>query len=155
MQMRLLLPPDIQEELSGYLVKGGTQEVGGVLMGQHIASNEFRVVQITCQIHSGSFAYFLRSVVDILAPLRRFFQSTNHNYTQFNYIGEWHSHPSFALKPSLTDCDIMQSLVEDSNVGATFAVLLLVKLNVLEELDAATILFRPQVPPAFVETVFE
>jgi len=153
--MQLLLPPNIQRELSMHLARGGTQEIGGVLMGQNVSPNVFRVIEITCQYHGGSFAYFLRSIVDIVAPLRRFFKKTNNKYREFNYLGEWHSHPSFALMPSATDFDSMQCLVEDTSVGANFAVLLLVKLTESEQLGANTILFLPQLSPVVVETIFE
>jgi hypothetical protein len=85
--MQLLLPLSIRRELSLNLVKGGTREIGGVLMGQNVSPNVFRVVEITCQHHGGSFAYFLRSIVDIVMPLKWFFKKTNNQFLKFNYLG--------------------------------------------------------------------
>ena len=114
MQIQLLLPPNIRRQLIENLRKGGSQEIGGIMMGEHVSSNQFRILEITCELHSGSFAKFLRSTFGFLGPLKRFFKTTRYEYTRFNYLGEWHSHPSFALSPisrrrSESGCHIRQS----------------------------------------------
>jgi hypothetical protein len=43
-------------------------------------------------------------------------------------LGEWHSHPSFALHPSSTDNATTFDIVHDSATGARFAVSIIVKL---------------------------
>ena len=43
--MKIHLPTDIQKKLIPALEKAGNQEIGGVLMGEHIAEAEFRIVQ--------------------------------------------------------------------------------------------------------------
>ena len=48
--------------------------------------------------------------------------------TRFNYLGEWHSHPSFEPLPSDTDIRTMQSLVEDPDVGVNFLVLMVCRM---------------------------
>lgn len=153
--MRLLLPLNIQEQLRKFLSHAGDNETGGILMGQHIAKNEFRVLEITRQRGGGSFAFFVRSIKGFIAPLKQFFTRTKHNYTEFNYIGEWHSHPSFELLPSLADCESMQSLVEDPSVGATFVVLLLVRIGKAGKLEASSVVFLPRHSPFSIEAVLE
>ena len=127
--MRLILPKHITREIIDELRKAGTREIGGILMGQHLYDDVFQVEDVTVQRTSGTFSQFVRLVQYILTPLNRFFARTDHNYVRFNYIGEWHSHPSFALRPSRRDAETMQALVEDPEVGAYFAVLLIVKLQ--------------------------
>lgn len=126
--MELILPPDIIRKLNEALSKAGTREIGGILMGEHIAENQFQVSDITVQHYGGSFATFLRVVQEVVGPLRRFFQVTNHDYTRYNYLGEWHSHPSFSLTPSSTDRSTMHGILKDPRVGANFVVLLIVRL---------------------------
>lgn len=139
--MELILTRAIQTKLRRALRKGGVQEIGGVLMGEHVEGARFRVAQITVQTKGGSLAWFTRSLRAVVAPLRSFFKRTNHNYSRFNYLGEWHSHPMFALAPSQTDCETMQALVSDPSTNARFAVLLLVKLGPDDDLLAAATLF--------------
>jgi hypothetical protein len=99
-----------------------------MLFGEHLASDEFRVVEATVA-GTGSIATFFRSVAEGLRRLERFFDRTRRDYSRFNYLGEWHSHPSFALVPSATDDETMFDIVSDPATGARFAVSLIVKVE--------------------------
>src|SRR5439155_5778823 len=127
--MQLLIPPEIALRLVNALAQAGKKEIGGILMGEHVGPDIFRVKEVTIQRKGGTFAAFIRIVADILAPLRAFFDATKHDYTRFNYLGEWHSHHSFALEPSGRDHMTMCDMVMDPQLGAHFVVLLLVKVN--------------------------
>ena len=63
-------------------------------MGEHVGVDTFRVKDLTIQRKGGTFATFIRFIEEIIGPLRDFFSSTRHDYTRFNYLGEWHSHHS-------------------------------------------------------------
>lgn len=126
--LQLTLPADIAREMEEALCRSGTREVGGVLMGEHVTGDAFVVRQIT--IHQrGAFASFLRRIEEALSPLAHFFDKTGRQYTRFNYIGEWHSHPSFVPAPSHRDSESMLEIVQDPAVGANFAALVVVKLD--------------------------
>ncbi len=127
--MQLILPREIREQIETALREAGRREIGGILMAEHIGENTFRVQSVTIQRRGGSFATFLRVVEAFLVPLRNFFRQTDYNYTKFNYIGEWHSHPSFVPTPSETDHQTMLSIINDPQMGAFFVVLLIVKLD--------------------------
>jgi hypothetical protein len=139
----MLLPPELQERLVAALTKAGRREVGGILMAEHVAENVFRVSDLTIQRRGGSIATFVRAVQLVLGPLREFFRATGHNYTRFNYIGEWHSHPSFAPVPSATDHDTMRSIIENPVVGAFFVVLVIVKLGDTQGLEGSVTVYQP------------
>lgn len=126
--LTLNLPPEISSALQAALKKAGRREIGGILMAEHIGINEFTVREITIH-HHGIYAYFLRRIEDTIGKLHSFFQRTEHDYSRFNYLGEWHSHPSFAPYPSRTDDNSMIEIVQDDTVGANFTVLLIVKLD--------------------------
>ncbi len=126
--LTLVLPSEVSKAISTALSKAGAREIGGVLMAEHIGYNEFVVRDIT--IHRrGAFASFVRRIEDAIGRLRLFFDRAGHDYTRFNYIGEWHSHPSFTPEPSTRDDLSMRQIVQDRTVGANFAVLLVVKLD--------------------------
>ena len=127
--LKLLLPGEVSRAISSALRKAGVREIGGVLMAEHIDHNEFVVRDIT--IHRrGALASFVRRMEDAVGRLRLFFDRAGHDYTRFNYLGEWHSHPSFTPEPSGKDDLSMLQIVQDQTVGANFAVLLVVKLDV-------------------------
>ncbi|MFN0303861.1 MAG: Mov34/MPN/PAD-1 family protein [Burkholderiales bacterium] len=126
--LTLVLPRDIHAELLAALRRAGKREVGGVLMAAHVGPDRFEVVDIT--VHKrGAIASFVRRIEDALGRLQAFFSRTGNQYTKFNYIGEWHSHPMFAPKPSRTDDMSMHQIADDPKVGANFVVLLIVKLD--------------------------
>ena len=127
--MRLRLAPDQTERLAATLKRSGRRETGGQLFGEQIAPSDFLVTDLTIQARAGTIARF---VVDLLQAARdavRFFNRTEHRYTRFNYVGEWHSHPSFAVRPSRTDVATMRELVQDPEFRGSFAVLMIVRLD--------------------------
>ncbi len=153
--MNLLLPRNIADRIIDALLQAGAREIGGILMGEHVGPDTFRVQDITIQHSGGTFAAFTRLVDRIIGPLRVFFRATNFDYTRFNYIGEWHSHHSFALRPSGSDHDAMREIVADSKVGAQFAVLLLVKLDRHKRLDLGLTVYQPDIEPVLGKVVCE
>jgi hypothetical protein len=96
-------------------------------MGEHAGPDEFKVTKITVQ-KRGGLSSFIRIIEDAVGKLNVFFRQNNNNYSRFNYIGEWHSHPLFPPYPSSKDDNSMLEIVMDEAVGANFAVLVIVKL---------------------------
>ena len=140
--LTLLLPADLTERIMVALRKAGHREIGGILMAEHVGTNIFSVRDLT--IHRrGTIASFVRRIEDAVGFLRAFFHRTNHDYTKFNYIGEWHSHPGFESEPSLKDDASMREIVGDATTGATFAVLLIVKLGLGEKLHTSVHAYLP------------
>jgi integrative and conjugative element protein (TIGR02256 family) len=126
--LKISIPADIQVLLVKALLKSGTHECGGVLMGEHIGTNHFRVSSLSIQ-KSGTIASFVRGITDAIKAIRLFHKATNNNYQRFNYLGEWHSHPLFSVQPSSKDHHTMKELVSDPKVGANFVVLLIFHLT--------------------------
>ena len=140
--LTLILPPDQHELVLAALRWAGRRAVGGILMGEHAGPNLFVVREMTVH-RRGAFASFVRRIEDAVGKLRAFFQNTGHDYTRFNYLGEWHSHPSFSPYPSKTDDFSMLQIVQDENVGANFAVLMIIKLGLDGELIATVHTYLP------------
>lgn len=155
--MQILLPVDVARRLVKMLRRRGLTEIGGVLMGEHVSAEEFRIVDFTVQHAKGTFASFLRLPQMHVRSLERFFRRTGDDYHKFNYLGEWHSHPAFSTRPSGSDLMAMHALVNDAGTGATFAVLMIVRLDQGTTLQAGTYLFLPNslavhVIPAVLES---
>ncbi|AWT37320.1 hypothetical protein DM785_16520 (plasmid) [Deinococcus actinosclerus] len=155
MSVRILLPAEVAARFTAALERAGQREVGGILMGEHTDEDEFRVVDITLQTRGGTFASFWRLVEDFTVPLRRFFERTHRDYRRFNYLGEWHSHHSFALVPSGQDRQTMRQIVEDPASNVNFAVLILVRISASGQLEAGATLHIPHASSSTAEIVFE
>jgi hypothetical protein len=145
--MKLILSPEIVRQLVDALGQAGRREIGGILMGEHVGPDTFRLKELTVQRKRGTFAAFVRVVAEILGPLRAFFEKNKHEYTRFNYLGEWHSHHSFKLEPSGKDHVTMCNMAMDTQLGARFVLLLLVKLGNHGLLEASVTVYQPNKRP--------
>lgn len=154
--MKILLPPEVVSRIRDALMRAGQDEIGGVLMGEHLGEVTFRVVEVTVQ-DRGTIARFVRGVRDAVWALDRFFHRTKRNYRRFNYLGEWHSHPLFSLHPSGKDQRSMREIVDDPTTSANFAVLVLTKLRTGDEtIEASARVFqRGRLDPFEAELIFE
>lgn len=149
--LRITVPPDIQRTLFAALASAGDRERGGVLLGEHVGHNHFAVRSITVQ-KAGAIAFFMRKLTTAIKAVKEFCAATGNNFTRFNYLGEWHSHPLFTTHPSLHDHATMRGLATDPEVGAHFVVLLIFRLqNGALEGSAHTYLPDGSVHPSLLE----
>ena len=139
--IKVYLTPSVKLRLRFHLALAGHKEIGGMLFGEQIQANHFKVVDFSIDNRSGTFANFVRDPIIHKKSIDRFFHKTGHNYTRFNYLGEWHSHPSFSVLPSREDAISMQNLV-NSEDSIEFAFLLIVKLESYFRLDYSNSLFQ-------------
>ena len=153
--MKLLVPSDIAARIRKELRLAGRVEVGGLLMGEHVAEDAFRVVDLTAQRSGGTVCHFIRDPDAHALALEAFFSRTGGDYTRFNYLGEWHSHPTFQTTPSALDIAEMVRLVDDPQVGVSFAVLLIVRLRFLGRLIGSTTIFARGRAPTSARLVWE
>lgn len=127
--MRLRLPSDQLEVIRAALASAGTNETGGQIFGEMLAPSDFRATELTVQRRRGSFSRFVVDLMQAARDALRFFERTQRQFRKFNYIGEWHSHPSFAVKPSGKDLQAMREIVADRRFAGNFAVLMIVRLD--------------------------
>ena len=127
--MRIRIAPDQVEKLRSGLQRAGEREIGGQLYGEQLAPSHFRVTELTIQRRPGTVLRFVVDLVQAAQDAFRFFASTGHNYTRFNYVGEWHSHPKFRIIPSCVDETTMRDLVCASDFPGMFAVLMIARLE--------------------------
>ncbi len=152
--MKLLLPHPIIKRLRRKL-RGRIREIGGIMVGEHTGPDEFRVVDISFQKRGGTIAHFVRDPAHHKAFLAEFFKRTGNAYERFNYIGEWHSHPTFEPLPSGEDFRTMYDLVEDLEVGVNFAVLIIARLRGWSTVELSATLVRPGYLPEAVQVEVE
>ncbi|HLP70357.1 MAG TPA: Mov34/MPN/PAD-1 family protein [Rhizobium sp.] len=135
------------------LVRATDREIGGILMARQIVPGQFEIVDFSVDELTGERAHFVRDHVFHNSFLDAFFESTGYDYENYNYIGEWHSHPGLPILPSLTDLASMEDLVNGER-QIPFAVLLVVRSDIPSEFMAmATLHQRGAVPePALIKS---
>ncbi len=138
--MRIEVAGGIEGRLRKALRSAGRREIGGMLFAEQISSGHFRIIDFSLDLFSGSHANFRRDPDVHRKMLDAFFEKTGNEFSRFNYLGEWHSHPSFSVRPSPEDLATMTELVSD-RTNITFAVLLVVSLKFGFWLDHSWTLF--------------
>jgi integrative and conjugative element protein (TIGR02256 family) len=140
--MKLIIDQKLIESWKSTLLKAKQKEIGGVLFGEHIGDKEFRLVEFTLQSQQGGEASFRRIGCEARKSLKQISQSYGNDHTQFNYLGEWHSHPNSLVIPSEKDCETMHAILDDESTSSNFLVLMILKINHQSniELSASTFL---------------
>jgi [CysO sulfur-carrier protein]-S-L-cysteine hydrolase len=127
--VKLQIPSDQAARLKEALSDAGRREIGGQMYGEQLAPSSFLVTDLTIQKRCGGYASFFVDIFQATRDAFGFYRRTHHRYERYNYIGEWHSHPSFAVTPSHTDMATMRELVRDPDFVGTFAALIIARLD--------------------------
>ena len=149
--LSLVLHPDQVQRLAAELRRAKEQEIGGVLVGEQLAPDVFRLVDFSVQRTGGTATCFVCDPDAHSEFLDAFFQRTGANFSRFNYLGEWHSHPRFSVAPSPQDVAQMQSLVDEAPDRRPFAVLMVVRLAQGKCVEVGSLSFRSQYEPQNVD----
>lgn len=136
-------------KLKKELRAAGSNEIGGVLAAEQVADGKFVVRDLSVQ-RDGTFARFVRDPAQHRTFMRRFHMRMGNQPERFNYLGEWHSHPSFLALPSIPDLRQMQILIEDKEQLSSFLVLMVTKLGRHGGLIGSAFAFRRQMLPVRV-----
>lgn len=151
--MQIALPSSVRKKICRELRQSGRRETGGLLLAEQLDDKgRFRVVDVTVDPRGGESAYFERRPELHTQALEAFFEKSGNDYGRFNYLGEWHSHPSFPVSPSMTDIRTMQAMVEDVG-NIDFSVLMIVRLRMFFTLQIGTYLFMRGQGPQRVEMI--
>ena len=126
--LSLHIEPEYLTQLRQALLLAGDREIGGVLVAEQVETGVFRLVDFSVQDTPGSVACFIRLPEEHAEFMAAFHERTGNDFSRFNYLGEWHSHPLFEAYPSGQDRRTMQAIVDDPDEVAQFAVLLVVRL---------------------------
>ena len=144
--IEVLLSPRCVRKLKRELRAAGRNEIGGVLAAEQVADGKFLVRDLSVQ-RNGTPTSFDRDPVRHRKFMRRFHLITGNRPERFNYLGEWHSHPSFPALPSLPDLRQLHAEIHDPEQASTFLVLLIVKLGLDGRIIGSTHAFRRNHPP--------
>lgn len=127
------------------LKKGGVREIGGWLAAEQLAPGEFELVGFTVDLEVGTHNRFASIPMTHGEQLDRILNENADRTGRVDYLGEWHSHPTFPPVPSEIDVTTMTNMVGDS--GPSFATLLIVRLLGKAALEATITTFQRGLPP--------
>lgn len=145
--MKVEFSADAIKRFRSALRQAGPREIGGMLFSEQLAVGHFLVVDFSVDMTSGGHASFQRDPRLHEEALTSFYEKTGKDFQRFNYLGEWHSHPSFSTLPSYEDAMTMTRMVEDSSSNIVFAVLLILRLRFWSRLEKSIMVFsRGQAP---------
>lgn len=139
--MKLVLPADIIQRIRRE-VRRYRREIGGILVGEHVEDQTFRIVDFSVQTSGGTAVHFVRDPEHAQQFLGQFFGRTGNDFQKYNYIGEWHSHPGFMPLPSGEDQTSMFNIVNNPDVGVNFAVLMIARARLWNRLELSATAFR-------------
>lgn len=148
----IVLSTRCARKLKKELRAAGRNEIGGVLAGEDLGAGRFLIKDLSIQ-RDGTPCRFVRDPARHRNFMRRFHLLTGNNHERYNYLGEWHSHPSFLALPSGPDVRAMLSEIMDAEQKANFLVLFVVKLGRDGGLIGSTHAFRRLRPPVRVKLV--
>jgi len=140
--MRVRVPEHVISLLQGELKRAKRREIGGVIVAERLGGDLFQIADLSVQRGGGSGFAFMRDPDQHRAFLDDFFARTNYDYTRFNYLGEWHSHPNVPALPSPQDVRSMLNIVGDRAVNAPFALLMIARRRLFGGLDLSATEFR-------------
>ncbi|MCY3673721.1 MAG: Mov34/MPN/PAD-1 family protein [Paracoccaceae bacterium] len=152
--MQLFLPDDILRKMRSHMIRAVHREIGGMIMGEEIGKQKFRIVDFSVDKKSGTSSGFVRNADNHDQVLSDFFKKTNSDYSRFNYLGEWHTHPCFDIYPSEKDINSMLDLV-DGTGGVDFAVLLISRLHWFWFFECGAYLFVRNQTPFVIDVIYE
>nr|WP_255766530.1 Mov34/MPN/PAD-1 family protein [Nereida sp. MMG025] len=127
------------------LETGGLREIGGWLAAEQLAPGKFELVGFTVDLAVGTYNRFASLPTTHGAQLDGILAANADRSGRVDYLGEWHSHPTFPPAPSEIDLAAMTKMVEES--GPSFATLLIVRLLGAAVLQATLTTFQRGLPP--------
>ena len=127
--MKIRIGGRVVDGLVRNLQAAGLREIGGVLFAEQLDEGDFRVLEATRQLGDGTRSSFCREGTQARSDILAFHRQYGERPQQFNYLGEWHSHPDAPLFPSPRDHATMIQLLADQAGAVDFLVLMLARLS--------------------------
>lgn len=153
MTLSLMIPRSQLEKMQTFLKAGGIREIGGWLVAEQIAPGDFELVGFTVDLEVGTRNRFASLPGLHSEQLDQLLKENSHRSGQVDYLGEWHSHPTFPPTPSTIDLAAMTNMVENS--GPSFAALVIVRLRDTASIEATITMFQRGQSPANGRLIIE
>lgn len=101
----------------------GLIEAGGLMVGEHVGENAFRVTDVSLTIGEPNRYYLDPADHESFVGA---FRAKCPDAARFGLIGSWHSHPSGEPQPSARDLQTLKATMAHPSTDLAFKVLLIV-----------------------------
>ena len=126
--MKIIVQKEVRIKIQNKLNKSRSNESKGACFAFRMSNDCYLIEDVFISKEKGTFCF---SNLKINFRYKRFeknyFRKHNFDYLNHNYIGDWHSHPSFECKPS--NYDKKEAFEELKKSNANFLIQLILKMD--------------------------
>ena len=125
--MKIIVQKTVVSKIIDALKRAGLNETKGACFASRISNDCYSIEDVFLSKEKGTtFFSNLKINFSYKRFEKRYFKKHKYDYVNHNYIGDWHSHPSFDCLPS--NYDKKEAFEELNNSNANFLIQLIVKL---------------------------
>lgn len=130
--MKIIIREEIADRILNQVRKYSPNETKGALFAHKIDDNTFEIEDVYFEKRIGSFVFVsLENSLRYKKFQKEYDRKHHYDYRNHNYIGDWHSHPSFALFPSGYDSNEVVDELKESNANFLIQIIVQEKENKL------------------------
>jgi [CysO sulfur-carrier protein]-S-L-cysteine hydrolase len=130
--MTIILPKKISKILHKQIHRHSPNETKGALFAKQIDDDHYEIDEVYLERQIGSIAFVrLYNNQRYKRFQKQYHAKHDDDFLHHNYIGDWHSHPSFECVPSSFDRMEVEMDLQQSNANFLIQVILKVEYNKL------------------------
>lgn len=125
--MKIIVQKTVINRMINALKRAGLNETKGACFASKTSDDCYSIEDVFLSKEKGTTVFSnLKINYSYKCFEKRYFKKHKYDYVNHNYIGDWHSHPSFDCLPS--NYDKKEAFEELYNSNARFLIQLIVKL---------------------------
>lgn len=126
--MKIILTKEVSRKIKEKLLSSGLLESKGACFAHYVDKNHYEVIDTFISDYKGT-STFTKLLINRRYKRfeKEFYKKHKYDYKNYNYIGDWHSHPLFECVPS--NYDICEAKNELDNSNGNFLIQIIVKLD--------------------------
>lgn len=126
--MTIEIPKPISELLKRELEVMNQNETRGSFFAERVNGALFKVNDVYFSKKRGTFSFIKMLIGDEYKKFQKnYHKKYFFEYEKYNYIGDWHSHPSFSCLPS--SYDIAEAIDDFKKSNANFIIQIIIKIE--------------------------
>jgi proteasome lid subunit RPN8/RPN11 len=125
--LEIIIPKKISLILIKQISKHSPLETKGALFAEDLGNDTFKIDEVYLEPKPGTTTFVKLYInQEYLSFQKNYHKFRKNNFSKYNYIGDWHSHPLFECLPSSYDVSEVEEDIKKSN--AIFLVQIILKV---------------------------
>jgi len=125
--LEIIIPKEITLRLIKQISKYSPLETKGALFAEDLGNDTFKIDEVYLEPKPGTTTFVKLYINhEYVTFQKNYHKLRKNNFSKYNYIGDWHSHPLFECFPSSYDVSEVEKDMKQSN--AIFLVQLILKV---------------------------